>query len=102
MISVIPGDITLWLLVGAIAIFVYLSARSRSVKSFQFQISIFILIYIAGEMADLLQKDAYIQFIKSENFGLAVHVSAMAFFCLLILLRYYSSAAKGKKIIDNI
>jgi hypothetical protein len=102
MISVIPGDVTLWLLVGAIAIFIYLSARSKSIKSFQFQISIFILIYITGEIADLLQRDGYIQFIKSQDFGLAVHMSAMAFFCLLILLRYYSSTTKGRKIIDNV
>ena len=45
----IVSNFTLYLLFVALGIFVWLAWRSRSVKSFQFQISIFLLIWIGGE-----------------------------------------------------
>ena len=50
------SNFTFYLLFVALGIFVWLACRSHSVKSFQFQISIFILIWIGGEIMTTLHE----------------------------------------------
>jgi hypothetical protein len=67
------ASLMLALLVTALGIFGWLTAKSSSkIKSFQFQISLFIVIWIVGELMDLLQEFKVIQ-ISLGGLGIYVH-----------------------------
>ena len=96
------GNLTLVLLVIALEIFVWLTARLRNIKSFQFQISMFILIWIAGEIVDLLGEEGVVELFSSGEIGIYVHVFAMAMFSAMLWIRFYLSEKSGKKISDTL
>jgi bacteriorhodopsin len=96
------GSLTLVLLVIALGIFVWLTAMSRKIRSFQFQISIFILIWIIGEIIDLLGEEGVIELFSNSEFGMYVHVLAMAIFSGMIWVRFYMSEKTGKKLSDTL
>jgi uncharacterized membrane protein SirB2 len=100
LISSSSGSPTLVLLVIALGIFVWLTARSRNVKSFQFQISLFILIWITGEIVDLLGEDGVVELFSITELGIYIHVVAMAMFSAMLWIRFYLSEKKGKRIAD--
>jgi bacteriorhodopsin len=93
-------SLTLILLVIALGIFMWLTARSRNIKTFQFQISIFIIIWIIGETIDLLGEEGIIQLFSTSEIGMYVHVVAMAMFSAMIWIRFYLSERTGKRIAD--
>ena len=94
------GSLTLILLVVALGIFVWLTARSRNIKSFQFQISVFILIWIIAEIIDLLGEEGVIELFSTSDIGMYVHVLAMAMFSAMIWIRFYLSDKSGKRMAD--
>jgi bacteriorhodopsin len=94
------GSLTLVLLVIALGIFVWLTGRSRNIRSFQFQISIFILIWIIGEIIELLGEEGVIELFSNSELGMYVHVLAMAIFSGMIWIRFYMSEKTGKKLSD--
>jgi uncharacterized membrane protein SirB2 len=96
------GNLTLVLLVIALGIFVWLTARSRNIKSFQFQISMFILIWIAGEIVDLLGEEGVVELFSTREIGIYVHVLAMAMFSAMLWIRFYLSEKSGKRISDTL
>jgi bacteriorhodopsin len=96
------GNPTLILLVVALGIFVWLTARSRNIKSFQFQISMFILIWITGEIVDLLGEEGVVELFSTSEIGMYVHVLAMAMFSAMLWIRFYLSDKSGKKIADTL
>jgi hypothetical protein len=52
---------TLALLSVAFIIFCLLAAKSKNIKSFQFQISLFIVIWIIGEIADVQSRKCWLE-----------------------------------------
>ena len=96
------GNITLLLLVIALGIFVLLTAKSRNTKSFQFQISLFIVIWMTGEMADLLGEEGVIQIFSTNEIGIYIHVVAMALFSAMLWTRFYLARKSGKKMADTL
>jgi bacteriorhodopsin len=96
------GNLTLVLLVIALGIFVWLTARSRNIRSFQFQISLFILIWIIGEIVDLLGEEGVVELFSISEIGIYVHVLAMAMFSVMLWIRFYLSEKSGKKIADTL
>jgi bacteriorhodopsin len=96
------GNLTLVLLVIALGIFVWLTARSRNIKSFQFQISMFILIWITGEIVDLLGEEGVVELFSISEIGIYIHVLAMAMFSAMLWVRFYLSEKSGKKIADTL
>jgi hypothetical protein len=94
------GSLTLILLVVALGIFVWLTARSRNIKSFQFQISVFILIWVIAEIIDLLGEEGVIELFSTSDIGMYVHVLAMAMFSAMIWIRFYLSDKSGKRMAD--
>jgi len=94
------GSPTLILLVIALGIFAWLTARSRNIKSFQFQISVFILIWIIAEIIDLLGEEGVIELFSTSDIGMYVHVLAMAMFSAMIWIRFYLSDKSGKRMAD--
>jgi CDP-diglyceride synthetase len=95
------GGLTLVLLVVALGIFAWLAAKSRSARSFQFQLSLFIVIWIAGEIVDLLQEQR-VMLLPYHNAGLYVHVLAMGLFSAMLWTRFYLSRKSGKKMADSL
>ncbi len=84
----------------ALGIFAWLTTRSRNIKSFQFQISIFILIWITGEIVDLLGEEGVVELFSTSEIGVYVHVLAMAMFSAMLWIRFYLSERSGKRIAD--
>jgi hypothetical protein len=97
------NDSTLFLLCIALAIFVCLAWRSRNIKSFQFQISAFILIWIGGEFVTTLQDSSIFNFPSElHDVGMQIHLISMLVFASVILVRFYYSYKAGHKIIENL
>jgi len=59
---IIMSNITVILLLVALGIFVWLVVRSKSIRSFQFQMSIFLVVWILGEIAGSLRDNRIIVF----------------------------------------
>lgn len=88
------------MLLIALGIFAWLTTRSRNIKSFQFQISIFILIWMTGEIVDLLGEEGVVELFSTSEIGVYVHVLAMAMFSAMLWIRFYLSERSGKRIAD--
>jgi uncharacterized membrane protein SirB2 len=88
------------LLLIALGMFVWLTAKSRNIKSFQFQISLFIVIWIIGELMDLLEEGS-IKLLSDSEIGVYVHILAMAMFSAMLWIRFHMSEKSGKKMVDT-
>jgi hypothetical protein len=97
------NNITIILLLIALGIFVWQAARSKSIRSFQFQISIFLVVWILGEIVGNLEDNGIIVFPALQgNIGLEIHVVSMVLFGLMLWLRFYYSERSGRKIIEDV
>jgi hypothetical protein len=92
------SDVTLSLLLASLAVFVWLAIKSKSIKTFQFQISIFIVVWVIGE---IIQNRRIAVFVPSPEIGLTIHAMSMAFLTLMLWLRFYYSHRSGKKMIEG-
>ena len=102
-ILILMNSITTMLLLIALSIFVWLAVRSKNVRTFQFQISIFLIIWISGEIAGILQDSGIIVLsIVQGDIGFEIHIVSMVFFSMMLWLRYYYSQRSGKKMIEDI
>ena len=94
------------LLFIALIIFIWLALRSRGITTFQFQISIFIVIWILGEIISILQE--YQIAILSPiltwlpDISLQIHLLSMIFLSLMLWIRFYYSERSQKRLIDDI
>jgi hypothetical protein len=94
---------TICLLFVALGIFVWLAWRSHNLKSFQFQISLFILIWIGGEFITALQDSGLIILpVHLHDLGMQIHLVAMILFALIIFMRFYYSYRAGHKVIESL
>ncbi|MDQ3872729.1 MAG: hypothetical protein M3258_03850 [Thermoproteota archaeon] len=101
LFSSFGGSLTLVLLVIALGIFVWLTVSFRkNVKTFQFQISVFILIWIIGEILDLLGEEGVVKIFSTNDISIYVHTLAMAMFSAMLWIRFYISEKSGKNIAD--
>jgi len=96
------ASLTLLLLVIALGIFAWLTARSRNIRSFQFQISLFILIWIIGEIVNSLEEEGAIRLFSISGISMYIHLLAMATFTAMLWTRFYLSHKSGKKMADSI
>jgi hypothetical protein len=97
------NNITIILLLIALGIFVWQASRSKSIRSFQFQISIFLVVWILGEMVGNLEGNGIIVFPALQgNHGLEIHLVSMISFSLMLWLRFYYSERSGKKMIEDV
>ena len=93
-ITFIPllDSFTIILLLAALGIFVWLAAKSKDIRSFQFQISIFIIIWVLGQVAGSLQDNGTIVLSPFQgDIGLEIHVVSLVFFSIMVWLRFYFS-----------
>jgi hypothetical protein len=97
------GNFTLYLLFVALGIFVWLAWRSNSVKSFQFQISIFLLVWIGGEFMTTLHESRLFDFpYELHDLGMQIHLVSMVLFAAIIFVRFYYSYRAGYNIIESL
>ena len=97
------NSITIILLLGALGIFVWLATRSKNIRIFQFQLSIFIIIWILGDMVSILHDHGIVVFSALQSdVGSGIHVVSMVFLSLMLWLRYYYSERSSKKIIEDL
>ena len=96
------NDITLALLLLSLVVFAWLAIKSRNIKSFQFQISVFIFIMVIGQVIYVLP-DNFSQIPASfEDIGYHIHLVSMVFLSVMLWMRFYYSKKSGKKMIENI
>ena len=96
------NDLTLVLLLSSLFVFAWLAIKSRDIKSFQFQISLFILIMVIGQIIYVLP-DKFAQIPDSfEDIGYHIHLVSMVFLSVMLWIRFYYSKKSGKKMIENI
>ena len=93
------SDITFILSLIPLIIFVWLAIRSKSIKSFQFQISIFIAVYILGELIE--NNRIAIFSTLPPNLGSQIHVGSAVFFTIMMWFRFYYAEKRGKKMIES-
>jgi len=92
---------TIVLLLATLSIFVWLAARSKNIRSFQFQISIFIIIWVLGGIVYILQDSGTIVVSPLQgDIGLEINVVAVAFLGIMIWLRFYYSQRSRKRSIE--
>jgi hypothetical protein len=96
-------NITTILLLVALGIFVWLAILSKNIRTFQFQISIFIIIWTLGEIAGILRDSGILALSTLQgDVGLEIHVISMFFFSMMLWLRFYYSQRSGKKMIEDV
>jgi len=93
------GDVTLVLSLATLAIFVWLALGSRDIKSFQFQISIFIAFYLLGEIIESDRIAMYLIF--PPDIGSQIHVGSATFFAIMMWLRFYYAEKRGKEMVES-
>lgn len=102
LFTFVTSEITLIMLVVAIGIFAGLALQSRKIKGFQFQMSIIIMIWIAGEIIGVLAKNEILDLDTFEEVGHQIHLVSMILIGAVFWLRFYHAKREGKKFIDEI
>jgi len=95
------GDFTSILSLVPLVIFVWLAIRSKNIKSFQLQISVFITVYIIGGIIENNNGRIAILSVLSPEIGSQIHVIAAIFFTIMIWFRFYYADLRGKKMIEK-
>jgi hypothetical protein len=93
------SDLTLILSLIPLIIFIWLAIRSKSIKSFQLQISIFIAVYLLGAIIE--NNRIAIFSTLSPNIGSQIHVVSAIFFTIMMWFRFYYAEKSGKKMIES-
>jgi hypothetical protein len=102
-IIIIMSNITIILLLVALGIFVWLAARSKNIRSFQFQMSMFLIVWILGEITGIIQDSGIVVFPALQgDIGLEIHVVSMVFFSLMLWLRFFYSERSSNKILEDL
>ena len=97
------NNFTLYLLFVALGIFVWLAWQSHSPKSFRFQISIFVLIWIGGEFVTTLYESGSFDFpYELHDLGMQIHLVSMILFASIMFVRFYYSYWSGHKIVESL
>jgi hypothetical protein len=94
------GGSTLFILFALLAIFGWLSVKYRNIRNFEFQILVFIVIYIIGEILEdykIPSLSASLPYLGSQ-----IHIVAAAFLAIILWLRLYHVRISGRKTIDKL
>jgi hypothetical protein len=103
-ILLLMNSITIVLLLAALGIFIWLAAaQSKNIKSFQFQFPIFIIIWLLGDLVNILHNNGIVVFSSFQNIvGEEIHVVSMFFFSVMLWLRYYYSQRSSKMMVEDL
>lgn len=98
----IASGLTVFLLFAALSTFIWLIIKSKGITSFQFQISVFILVWILGEIIGILQESKTLLFAWLPDISLQIHLLSMVFLSVMLWIRFYYSERRQKRLIDDI
>ena len=93
------GILTTILFLSSFVIFVILAIKSNTIKSFQSQISIFIGIYVVGEVLELNSVQNITRL--PSDLGSQIHVAATIIITVVIWSRLFYSGKIIKKLADS-
>ncbi|HET8847601.1 MAG TPA: hypothetical protein VFM20_02325 [Nitrososphaeraceae archaeon] len=88
------------LLLVSVALFSWSAVSAKSLRKFQFQMSIFIIIWIVGEIVRFLHEENIFTLFGMHDLGTVLHTIAMVFFSLMLWIRFYYSRRSGKMMIE--
>ena len=91
--------VTLILSLIQLAIFIWLAVKSKNIRAFQFQISIFIAVYIIGEIIENTKIAAF-SFLPPD-IGSQIHVGSAIFFTIMVWFRFFYAEKSGRKMVEN-
>lgn len=94
------SNITSFLILISLIIFIWLAIKSKSINSFQFQLMVFILMYLVGQIIENNGDSIFFSMLP-KDFGSQIHVIAATFFTIMILFRFYYANPRKNKIIDE-
>ncbi|MDQ6669080.1 MAG: hypothetical protein M3Y53_12775 [Thermoproteota archaeon] len=92
--------LTLVILFTSLAIFGWLAVRYRNIRSFEFQISVFIIVYIVGEILEnykIPPLSTAFPYVGSQ-----IHIVSAVFLAIILWLRLYNVRRSGRKMIDKL
>ena len=92
------SSLTLIILFASLAIFGWLTIRYRHIKNFEFQIFVFIIIYIIGEILEEIPSLSA----SLPHLGSQLHLIAAAFLAMILWLRLYYVRGSGRKMTDKL
>src|SRR5215831_8021133 len=94
------SNLTLIILFALLAIFGWLAIKYRNIKNFEFQIFVFVIIYVVGEILE----DYKIPSVSTSlpYLGSQLHLIAGAFLAIVLWLRLYQVRSSGQKMIDKL
>ena len=93
------GGLTLIILFVSLAIFGRLAVRYRNIRNFEFQISVFIIVYIVGEILEDYKTPL---FRSLPYIGSQIHIVSAIFLAIILWLRLYYVRRSGRKMIDKL
>jgi hypothetical protein len=71
-------------------IFLRIALRAKSIGSFRFQLSVFILVWVAAEIPQIAQTLGLINVGTYDDLGLALHMTSMAAFAIFVGARSFN------------
>jgi hypothetical protein len=92
--------LTLVVLFTSLAIFGWLAVRYRNIRSFEFQIFVFIMVYIVGEILELYKIPSLST--SLPYIGSQIHIVSAVFLAIILWLRLYYVRKSGRKMIDKL
>ena len=88
--------LSLILIVLSLLVVAFLSYRVKTVKSFQFEMFIFVLVLFLAEVPRILGSIGFVLTASMEGLGLLLHTAAMIFLAGFILIRVFRFFTQGK------
>jgi len=95
-------NVTILLLLGAFAVFGILALQHKKIKSFQFQMSMVLLVLIVSEIIDAFFDFNYIQNHSLEHVGSIIHVISMAGIAIIFWGRFVHAKKSQTRLVDEI
>jgi hypothetical protein len=94
------SGLTLIILFMVLAVFGWLAIRYRNIKRFEFQMSIFIMVYVLGEILE----DYKIPSLSTSlpYVGSQIHIVSVVFLATILWPRLYSVKNSGREMIDKL
>ena len=77
-----------------------LTIRYRNIKNFEFQVFVFIVIYIVGEILENYKIPSLSG--SLPHLGSQLHLIAAAFLAMILWIRLYYARSSGQKTIDKL
>ena len=83
-VATIAETFTLWGILVSGIIFTRLALKSKSLASFRFQLSTFMLVWVGSEIPHVLQTLGVLAVGSFDDLGLALHMISMGIFAIFV------------------